>query len=132
MEEVELAIHAHPTLSEAIAEAVARFHGARAECVSMALAGASIEERPVDSPALAPLHVVHLGLVPYARALELQRAVARARISGAIAQDVLLLLEHPPVVTLGRSSQGAAPRGDAGRCSRRAASSSSRPSAAAT
>jgi lipoate-protein ligase B len=51
------------------------------------------------------MHVVHLGLVPYARALELQRAVARARISGAIAHDVLLLLEHPPVVTLGRSSK---------------------------
>jgi lipoate-protein ligase B len=70
-----------------------------------ALAGASIEEMRVDSPALAPLYVVQLGLVPYARALELQRAVARARISGAIAHDVLLLLEHPPVVTLGRSSK---------------------------
>jgi lipoyl(octanoyl) transferase len=48
---------------------------------------------------------VHLGLVPYARALELQRAVARARISGALAHDILLLLEHPPVITLGRSSK---------------------------
>ncbi len=38
-------------------------------------------------------------------ALELQRAVARARISGEIAQDLLLLVEHPPVVTLGRSSK---------------------------
>ncbi|HLB10447.1 MAG TPA: lipoyl(octanoyl) transferase LipB [Gemmatimonadaceae bacterium] len=55
--------------------------------------------------AFAPIHVVQLGLVPYARALELQRAVARARISGEIAQDVLLLLEHPPVVTLGRSAK---------------------------
>jgi lipoate-protein ligase B len=71
----------------------------------MAFADASIEEPRVDSPALAPLHIVHLGLVPYARALELQRSVARARISGAIAHDVLLLLEHPPVVTLGRSSK---------------------------
>lgn len=51
------------------------------------------------------MHVVHLGLVPYARGLELQRAVARARINGEIAYDVLLLLEHPPVVTLGRSSK---------------------------
>jgi lipoyl(octanoyl) transferase len=54
---------------------------------------------------LAPMHVVQLGLIPYERALTLQRAVARARISGEIAQDVLLLLEHPPVVTLGRSSK---------------------------
>src|SRR5690348_9857155 len=70
-----------------------------------ALAGARIVDRNIDAPALAPLHVVQLGLVPYARGLELQRAVARARISGAIAHDVLLLLEHPPVVTLGRSSK---------------------------
>jgi lipoate-protein ligase B len=43
--------------------------------------------------------------VPYGEALELQRTIARDRISGAIPQDVLLLLEHPPVVTLGRSSK---------------------------
>jgi lipoyl(octanoyl) transferase len=70
-----------------------------------ALAGAATEDDRVESPASAPLYVVHLGLVPYPRALELQRAVARARISGAIPHDVLLLLEHPPVITLGRSSK---------------------------
>jgi len=43
--------------------------------------------------------------MPYGEALELQRSVARDRISGAIAQDVLLLMEHPAVVTLGRSSK---------------------------
>jgi lipoyl(octanoyl) transferase len=46
-----------------------------------------------------------MGRVPYAEALELQRSIARDRISGAISQDVLLLMEHPPVVTLGRSSK---------------------------
>lgn len=51
------------------------------------------------------LWVERLGLVPYGQALELQRQVARARIAGTIAEDVLLLLEHPPVVTLGRSSK---------------------------
>lgn len=51
------------------------------------------------------LWTVWLGRVPYAEALELQRAVARARIAEAVPQDVLLLLEHPPVVTLGRSSK---------------------------
>jgi len=45
------------------------------------------------------------GMVAYAEALEFQRAVARARIAGAIEQDVLLLMEHPPVVTTGRSSK---------------------------
>ena len=51
------------------------------------------------------LWTVPLGRVPYAEALELQRSIARDRISGAIPQDVLLLMEHPPVVTLGRSSK---------------------------
>jgi lipoate-protein ligase B len=46
-----------------------------------------------------------MGRVPYAEALELQRHIARDRISGALPQDVLLLLEHPPVVTLGRTSK---------------------------
>jgi lipoate-protein ligase B len=46
-----------------------------------------------------------MGLVGYAEALELQRNIARDRISGVIRQDVLLLLEHPPVVTMGRSSK---------------------------
>jgi lipoyl(octanoyl) transferase len=51
------------------------------------------------------LWVVRQGLVSYAEALELQRRVAAARISGELSQDILLLLEHPPVVTLGRSSK---------------------------
>ena len=41
----------------------------------------------------------------YAEALELQRAVARARISGAVPQDLLLLVEHEPVVTMGRTAK---------------------------
>src|SRR5437764_3390648 len=41
----------------------------------------------------------------YGEALELQRNIARDRISGAVPQDVLLLLEHPPVVTLGRAAK---------------------------
>jgi lipoate-protein ligase B len=51
------------------------------------------------------LLVVDLGTLPFAAALDLQRAAARARISGEIAQDVLILVEHPPVITLGRSSK---------------------------
>jgi lipoate-protein ligase B len=51
------------------------------------------------------LLVCDLGTRSYEEALDLQRAVARARISGAFAEDLLLLVEHPPVVTLGRSSK---------------------------
>ena len=53
------------------------------------------------------LLVVDLGTLPYAAALELQRDVARRRIAGEVAEDVLLLVEHPPVVTLGRTAKGA-------------------------
>ena len=51
------------------------------------------------------LLVADLGTMPYATALALQRAAARARISGAIPEDLLLLVEHPPVVTMGRSAK---------------------------
>ena len=46
-----------------------------------------------------------LGLRSYAEALSFQREVAAKRISKEIAQDVLLLVEHPPVITLGRSTK---------------------------
>jgi lipoyl(octanoyl) transferase len=51
------------------------------------------------------LAVAHLGRVPYAEALTRQRALAEDRIAGRLARDVLLLLEHPPVVTLGRGTR---------------------------
>ncbi len=53
------------------------------------------------------VEVVQAGVVPYAEALEWQRAVAQARIERRLPHDVLLLLEHPPVVTLGRNSHEA-------------------------
>ena len=56
-------------------------------------------------PTTRELWVIDLGRRKYAEVLELQRAVARARISGDIPQDVLLLVEHEPVITLGRSSK---------------------------
>ena len=41
-------------------------------------------------------------LMEYGEALELQHALVEARISGAVDRDLILLLEHPPVFTLGR------------------------------
>jgi len=46
-------------------------------------------------------YVMQLGLVPYREAWALQRSLAGAVSQGAI-PDTILLLEHPPVVTLGR------------------------------
>jgi lipoate-protein ligase B len=53
------------------------------------------------------LQVVQAGLVPYREALAWQRALAQARIAGQLEHDVLLLLEHPAVVTLGRTARPA-------------------------
>lgn len=50
------------------------------------------------------LAVHALGRVPYGEAHALQEALLAARRRGAIG-DVLLLVEHPPVITLGRSAK---------------------------
>src|SRR2546423_2564848 len=52
------------------------------------------------------LQVLQLGLVDYATALKLQQTLVSLRKQGGIA-DTLLLLEHPPVITLGRNSKTA-------------------------
>jgi len=44
--------------------------------------------------------VRRLGLVPYGEALDLQKALVEQRRAGRI-PDLLLLLQHPPVITLG-------------------------------
>jgi len=56
---------------------------------------------------MRPLEVRRLGIVPYGEALALQRELVEERKAGRL-PDVLLLLQHPPVVTLGV-------RGDGGR-----------------
>lgn len=57
------------------------------------------------SPRPGPIRAVELGRVPYGETLELQRRLCRERIDGRQPDDLLLLLEHDPVVTLGRSTQ---------------------------
>jgi lipoyl(octanoyl) transferase len=49
-------------------------------------------------------HLLNLGLVPYGEAWDLQREVAAQVADGAL-PDTVLLLEHPPVITLGRRTE---------------------------
>jgi lipoyl(octanoyl) transferase len=56
---------------------------------------------------MRPLEVRRLGVVPYGEALAMQRALVEERKAGRV-PDLLLLLQHSPVVTLGV-------RGDGGR-----------------
>jgi lipoyl(octanoyl) transferase len=51
------------------------------------------------------LQVMELGRQPYGPVLELQRALCRRRMRGEITEDLLLLVEHEPVVTLGRGTR---------------------------
>jgi lipoyl(octanoyl) transferase len=50
------------------------------------------------------IHVLHLGVVAYETALQLQRTLLDLRKADRIG-NTLLFLEHPPVITLGRNSK---------------------------
>jgi lipoyl(octanoyl) transferase len=50
-------------------------------------------------------YLLNLGKTPYLEAWDLQRSLAAAVQQGAI-PDTVILLEHPPVVTLGRRTGG--------------------------
>jgi len=64
--------------------------------------------RPIRQRDSGPrtLAVRRLGRLDYAEALVLQQEFVEARRAGAIG-DTLLLLEHPPVITLGARTRGA-------------------------
>ena len=47
-----------------------------------------------------------LGRLPYAEAWDLQRAIHEGKVVGRTKDDYLLLLEHPPVFTIGRNGDG--------------------------
>ena len=49
------------------------------------------------------LQLLQLGRVPYAEGVRIMRRVAEGRRTGSVG-DTLLLLEHPPVLTLGRNA----------------------------
>jgi lipoyl(octanoyl) transferase len=52
-----------------------------------------------------PAHLLSLGPTPYLEAWELQRSIAAEVLEGT-RPDTIVLLEHPPVVTTGRRTDG--------------------------
>lgn len=60
---------------------------------------------PQPAPRDPQLFVLDLGLTPYDDAWALQKRAAAARISGELPEDLLIVVQHPPVVTLGRSTK---------------------------
>jgi lipoyl(octanoyl) transferase len=57
---------------------------------------------------MRPLAVRRLGRIEYADGVALQKDLVEARRAGTI-PDTLLLLEHPPVITLGVKTRGGTP-----------------------
>jgi lipoyl(octanoyl) transferase len=53
---------------------------------------------------MSAIGIVDLGRRAYGEVLELQRDLCRRRMAGSLDRDVVLLVEHEPVVTLGRST----------------------------
>lgn len=51
------------------------------------------------------LWIIDLGLIDYDQAHRFQRVAAKLRIRGEISEDLLILCEHPRVVTTGRSTK---------------------------
>ncbi len=51
-----------------------------------------------------PCHAFRLGLVPYEDALRLQNRLVQARATDKV-EDILLILQHPPVITMGKSGR---------------------------
>ncbi len=60
------------------------------------------QQSSVHSPE-SEIHLLELGMVEYGRALEVQRELVRKRQADEV-PDTLVLLEHPPVITLGRNA----------------------------
>lgn len=54
---------------------------------------------------MGELEVRRLGVIPYSEALALQRSLVEERREGRV-PDLLLLLQHPPVITLGVKGDG--------------------------
>src|SRR6185503_10873876 len=73
-----------------------------ASCVTCASASRPGTTRPISA---APGYLLNLGETPYLEAWELQRALAGAVSQDAI-PDTVVMLEHPPVITLGRRTDG--------------------------
>jgi lipoyl(octanoyl) transferase len=73
---------------------------------SASLAGGAEARRFLKGRLKPTLQLCDLGRMPYAQAFELQQTLVERRKRGEI-PDQLLIVEHPPVVTMGRNGNAA-------------------------
>lgn len=81
--------------------------GARLPILTPYRLGAGTLRSSITHLRMRPVAVHRLGRVGYASSQALQRSLA-AQVRSGVRGDTLLLLEHPPVFTLGRVQQSAA------------------------
>ena len=67
--------------------------------------GEAAPTRTGDSSRIRPCRLVECSLLDYARARELQLELLRRKAAREMEEDALILLEHPPVFTLGRNGE---------------------------
>ena len=123
VEDIGLSIHPHPTLTESIMDAAEAMHGKAIHIPNpkpAKAAGRGLAMRTMRAAARSRPAAVPRGLGAAARA-------ARARRRGR-EPDTWIVVEHDPVITLGRNAK----RENSSSEAARAASTSSRSSAAAT
>ncbi|HEY8988118.1 MAG TPA: hypothetical protein VIM39_03785, partial [Candidatus Limnocylindrales bacterium] len=73
------------------------------EAVAPVSAFAEPSRTPIDEPEVGPIEAIWLGRMAYREAWALQKRLAGERADGKIG-DRLLLVEHAPVLTLGRQA----------------------------
>jgi len=61
----------------------------------------------MSAPDAAPLHWSWLGTIPYRDAWAMQQRLLQGRRDGTDGDDTVLMLEHPPVYTMGRRGDAA-------------------------
>jgi len=88
------------------------------EAIASALIPLDPSPRSIDAPETGPLEAVWLGRMAYRQAWALQKRLVGERADGRIG-DRLLLVEHPPVLTLGRQADVSHIRAPASELARR-------------
>jgi len=62
----------------------------------------SNKKEKMDNKKYKKCLLVEAGLIEYAKALDLQKRILQAKKERRMEEDVLILLEHPPTITIGK------------------------------
>ena len=130
LEDIGLSVHPHPTLTEGIMDAAEAAHGKAIHIINPK-PKTPVAKQSVELGMHERARLLDLGVRPYREVWELQHRLHEAVREGR-EPDTWIVVEHTPVVTLGRQAKRENVLLLGRRARARAASTSSRSSAAAT